>query len=78
MANKAAEGASANLAATVCAAQFNRDPDMAVQLAALTKLDSWQRGDFIKKGGWANLPGVSDSVSGSAELCARQLADAKI
>jgi hypothetical protein len=78
MAAKAADGASAELAAAVCAAQFSGGPDAAGQLAALNKLDSWQRSDFIKKGGWATMPGMKDTVSGAADLCAKQLVQAKL
>jgi hypothetical protein len=73
MAGKAAEGARASLAAEICTAQFNRNPDAATQLTALNKLENWDRGDFIRKGGWANLPGIKEPVSGSADLCAQQL-----
>jgi len=77
MADTAAAGAQAKLAATICTAQFNRGPDAAVQLAALNKLDHWDRADFIKKGGWASLPGVAEPVSGAADLCADQLTAGK-
>lgn len=73
MADKAAEGARATLAAEICTAQFNHNPDAAAQLTALNKLDNWDRSDFIRKGGWANLPGLKEQVSGSADLCAQQL-----
>jgi hypothetical protein len=73
MADKAAQGARASLAAEICTAQFNGNPDSAGQLTALNKLESWDRGDFIRKGGWANLPGVKEPISGSADLCAKQL-----
>jgi|SRR5579862_2500390 len=73
MSNDAADGASAKLAAAICAAQFNNDPAAAVQRVALDKLDTWQRADFITKGGWATLPGVKDTVTGAADLCARQV-----
>ena len=73
MARKVADGASANLAATFCVAQFKSDPAHAVQLASLTKLDSWDRTSFITKGGWATLPGMKEPVSGAADLCAQQL-----
>lgn len=73
MAEGAAGQAQAKLAAEICMTQFNRNPDAAVQLAALGKLDSWERSDFIVKGGWASLPGRKDPVSGAAELCAQQL-----
>jgi hypothetical protein len=77
LANTAADGAQAKLAAAICTAQFNRNPDASVQLAALTKLDHWDRADFIKKGGWASLPGMKDPVTGAADLCAQQLTAAK-
>ncbi len=78
MAEKAADGASAKLAAAICAAQFNKAPDAVLQLAALNKLDTWQRGDFITRGGWSNLPGMKESVSGAADLCARELTGSKL
>ena len=73
MADKAAEGARTTLAAEICTAQFNHNPDAATQLTALNKLETWNRSDFIRKGGWANLPGLKEPVSGSADLCAQQL-----
>lgn len=73
MANKAADGASAKLAAAICVAQFDKDPAATVQRAALNKLDTWQRPDFITKGGWATPPGMKDPVAGAADLCAEQV-----
>ncbi len=78
MADTAADGARARLAAEICTAQFDRNPDAAQQLAALTKLESWDRGDFIRKGGWDTLPGLKEPVTGSADLCAQQLVSAKL
>jgi len=77
MADSAAAGAQAKLAAMVCTAQFNRGSDAAVQLAALNKLDHWDRADFLRKGGWVSLPGITDPVSGAADLCAEQLTAGK-
>jgi len=74
MSSKAADDASAKLAAAICAAQFDSDPAATAQRAALNKLDTWERGDFITKGGWATLPGVKDPVTGAADLCAKQVA----
>ena len=73
MARKAADGAGANLAATLCVAQFKNDPTEAVQLASLNKVERWDRASFITKGGWATLPGMKEPVSGAADLCAQQL-----
>jgi hypothetical protein len=73
MADKAGEHASAKLAAEVCIAQFNRNPDAQMQLAALNKLESWDRAGFVTKGGWATLPGSKAPVSGAADLCVQRL-----
>jgi hypothetical protein len=78
MANTAATGANAKLAASICTAQFNRAPDADTQRVALGKLDKWDRATFITKGGWANLPGMTEPVSGAADLCAQQLAPATL
>ena len=77
MADSAAANAQAKLAAAICTAQFNHGTDAAVRLAALNKLDHWDRADFIKKGGWASLPGMTNPVSGAADLCAEQLTAGK-
>ena len=77
MADSAAAGAQAKLGAAICIAQFKHGSDAALQLAALKKLDHWDRADFIRKGGWASLPGMTDPVSGAADLCAEQLTGGK-
>jgi pimeloyl-ACP methyl ester carboxylesterase len=58
--------------APVCVERFQRATDVSANLAALTKVDSWSRGDFIEKGGWATIPGskATESVSGVAKACA--------
>ena len=76
MARRAADGARAELAASVCVKQFGSAPNAAATLTSLAKTDSWKRGDFIEKGGWVTLPGVDKTVSGAADLCAKYLTDA--
>ena len=76
MADNAGEQASAKLAAAVCIAQFNRNPDAPAQLVAMNRLPRWDRAGFITKGGWAALPGSKDPVSGAADLCAERLSSA--
>ena len=78
MAATAGTGANAKLVASICAAQFDRAADAAAQRDALTKLDKWDRATFITKGGWATVPGITDPVSGAADLCAQQLVEAKL
>lgn len=73
MASDAADGARAQLAATVCVASFNNGPDAVAQLAALTKASSYQRGDMLVKSGWLTLPGSTDPVAGAADICVQKL-----
>jgi hypothetical protein len=73
MASDAARGAQATLASANCVARFNQGPDAVAQLAALKKADTYERGDLIKQGGWATLPGSTEPVPGAADICAQQL-----
>lgn len=59
--------------AHVCTAQFNAAKDKDVQLAALTKIDKWSRGDVIAKGGFATMVGDKEPVSGVPSACAELL-----
>jgi hypothetical protein len=78
MASDAADGARAQLAATVCVASFNNGPDAVAQLAALTKASSYQRGDMLVKSGWLTLPGSTDPVAGAADICVQKLMSANL
>ena len=78
MASDAADGARAQLAATVCVASFNNGPDAVAQLAALTKASSYQRGDMLVKSGWLTLPGSTDPVAGAADICVQKLMSADL
>ncbi len=64
--------------APVCVAKFRRDAAADANLVALNKVDSWSRGDFIEKGGWAT---VADSkataqLSSVARVCGEILTKA--
>ena len=62
--------------APVCVERFQRAPEVSVNLAALKKVDSWQQGEFVEKGGWATAPGskAPDQVSAVSRACASLLA----
>jgi hypothetical protein len=77
-ADKAAAQARAELAATVCVEQFLNASDARAQLASLKKTMSWQRDDFVEKGGWATPPGLDKPVTSAAELCAERLATTEL
>jgi hypothetical protein len=64
--------------APVCVERFQRAINVSANLAALTKADSWSRGDFIEKGGWAAMPDSTPPgpVSAVAKACALLLVPA--
>jgi hypothetical protein len=53
--------------------KFQHATDATVNLAAFKKVDTWQQGDFIEKGGWATMPGSTAANSAVARACARAL-----
>jgi hypothetical protein len=55
--------------APICATQFRDQADAAGKLAELKALSSYERSDFIVKGGWATMPGSEAPVSGVAYSC---------
>lgn len=76
MAAQAAQHAKAQLAAAYCVSRFDAAPDASAKLATLKSTDSWQRGDFIQKGGWSTMPWVKSQIDGAADLCAQKLISA--
>jgi hypothetical protein len=77
MAKEAATGARQELAAAVCVDRFTTGSDATAQLATLKGMgNSWDRGTFVEKGGWAVMPGpkAAEAASKVARLCADQLA----
>ena len=64
--------------APVCAERFAAAPGMESNLVELKKVDSWSRGEFVEKGGWATAAGKppSDQVGAIAKACAVILAPA--
>ena len=73
MSAQAAQDAKAQLAAAYCVSRFDAAPDASTKLAALQHTESWDRSDFIDKGGWANMPWVKQPIEGVADLCAQKL-----
>lgn len=67
-----------DLAATFCVQRFLAEPDAGAQHASLMETGSWQRDDFVQKGGWAKLPELDRPIAGVAGLCAEKLADVEV
>ncbi len=73
MAKEKADKAVVDRLAPICVTQFQQDPNKEERLKELKKLDSWKRGDFIKKQGWATIPGEKKPDRNVADECARRL-----
>jgi len=75
MAKEMADEAVIDRLAPICVAQFQQDPNKEERLKELKKLDSWKRGDFVEKQGWATIPGEKEPDSEVANECARRLVE---
>jgi hypothetical protein len=76
MAAQAATQARADLAAAVCVSRFETGTDAVANFAALKASDSWNRSEYIEKGGWTTLAGMKQPIDGAANLCAQRLMEA--
>ena len=69
-----ATAATVSALTPVCVAQFKTSANATANLAALKKTDTWQRGEYVSKGGWATLPGsTTEPNSAVASACAEAL-----
>ena len=55
--------------AAICAAQFMNAPDHKQKIKELQGVESYQRSEFIEKGGWDRMPGEEKAVWGVAGAC---------
>jgi hypothetical protein len=74
-ATQRADSAVVAALAPACVEKFQGAPNVAVNLVALKASDSWSRGEFVEKGGWATLPGsiAAGQVTAVARACAALL-----
>ena len=59
--------------APICVVQFKSDPGKSQKLKELKEASTWQGGDYVKKQGWATMPGEAEPVSKVADECAKLL-----
>jgi hypothetical protein len=59
--------------AAICVAQFMKEPNHEQKLKDLGTMDSWQRVEFIEKGGWDKMPGQQEAGRSVAQACAKGL-----
>lgn len=71
----AAEGmasdAVAKRLAPICVVRFKADPGMAQKLKELNEVSSYEKGDYVKKQGWATMPGEAGPDSRVADECVK-------
>jgi len=74
-ASERANAAVIGALAPVCVDKFRHAGEVAANLAAMRKVESWAQGEFVEKGGWATVPGESppERVSAVAKACAQLL-----
>jgi len=69
-----AEDAVALRLVPICVAQFNSDPQQAPKLVELKAItSSWERPDYVKKQGWATMPGEKTPDNDVAAACTKLL-----
>ncbi|MFQ5931404.1 MAG: hypothetical protein ACE5MM_03250 [Nitrospiraceae bacterium] len=73
IAEQTALDAVADRLAPICVAQFNQDPEKDQKLKELEETNSWERGDYVGKQGWATMPGEKKPDSRVANECASQI-----
>lgn len=56
--------------APICLDNFRRSKDASSQLVELKKVSSWEQAGFVEKGGWAKMPGVTNTDTAMARACA--------
>lgn len=78
MAQSRSEEAVVAALAPVCVTRFEAAPEAAANRSALMKIDSWSRGEFVEKGGWAALgSGATPArITAVAHACGQLLAPA--
>ena len=70
LAERATEKAVRDRLAPICVAQFNRDLEKDQKLKEMKKMETYNRGDYVKKQGWSTMPGEKDSHYAVSEKCA--------
>jgi len=57
----------------ICVDKFQHSAEATANLAEFKKVNSWQQGSYIEKGGWATMPGGDTADVAVAQACATML-----
>ena len=77
MVQKSTSAAVVTALAPICVDKFEHSADANAKLTELKKVNSWQQGSFVEKGGWATMPGSDTVNTAVAEACAKMLNELK-
>lgn len=70
---KMSEEAVLSSRAAICIAQFMNGPNHKTRIKEFEGADSYQRAEFIEKGGWDKMPGDEKAAWGVSNACATGL-----
>jgi hypothetical protein len=73
MAQKGVSSALVSALSPICVDRFTHSADVAANMTEFKKVDSWQQGPFIEKGGWTTMPNGDPNSSAVAQACATML-----
>jgi hypothetical protein len=73
MAEASGEDAVAKRLAPMCVVRFKEDPKKDARLKELKEVSSYEKSDYVKKQGWATMPGEQEPGSRVADECSKLL-----
>ena len=73
MADSSGEDAVVKRLGPVCVVQFKQDARKSQKLQGLKETGTWEQAEFVKKQGWATMPGEQEPDSKVAGECAKLL-----
>jgi hypothetical protein len=73
MAEASGEEAVAKRLAPMCVVRFKEDAKNTGKLKELKEASSYEKADYVKKQGWATMPGEQEPGSRVAEECSKLL-----
>jgi hypothetical protein len=76
MVRQQSEKAVIAVLAPICVDKFRHAKNVSENLGKLNAISySWEKGNYVKQGGWATLPGNDEPTSGVAQACAEMLSN---
>ena len=74
MAQVTGETAVVQRLAPICVAQFKQESEREQRLDEMSKISAWQQADYVRRQGWATMPGEQEPDRSVASECARLIA----